>query len=139
MAAHSSILVWRIPGTEEPGGLYSPCGHKESDTTEQRTLFFFFFCLCLYFKCFLNLSDPVKLLIGSSTSTDLIIFFHFFSLSPSFSPSLLLLPPPTSHSLSISFSFSLSPSVSFSSSVSLLKTYRLSFQFSVLHVSWPAA
>ena len=37
MATHSSILSWRIPGTEEPGG-YSPCGRKESDTTEQLTL-----------------------------------------------------------------------------------------------------
>ena len=34
MATHSSILVWRIPWTEEPGG-YSPRGHKESDTTER--------------------------------------------------------------------------------------------------------
>ena len=30
---HSSILVWRIPRTEEQAG-YSPQGHKESDTTE---------------------------------------------------------------------------------------------------------
>ena len=34
MAAHSSILAWRIPRTEKPGGLYSPWGRKESDTTE---------------------------------------------------------------------------------------------------------
>ena len=34
MATHSSILAWKIPWTEEPGGLYSPWGHKESDTTE---------------------------------------------------------------------------------------------------------
>ena len=27
MAAHSSIPAWRIPRTEEPGGLYSPWGH----------------------------------------------------------------------------------------------------------------
>ena len=33
MTTHSSILAWRIPWTEEPGG-YSPQGHKESDTTE---------------------------------------------------------------------------------------------------------
>ena len=33
-APHSSILAWRIPWTEEPGRLYSPWGHKESDTTE---------------------------------------------------------------------------------------------------------
>ena len=32
MAAHSSILAWRIPWTEEPGGSWS-MGHKESDTT----------------------------------------------------------------------------------------------------------
>ena len=34
MAAYSSILAWRIPWTEEPGGLYSPWGHRELDTTE---------------------------------------------------------------------------------------------------------
>ena len=33
MATHSSILAWKIPWTEEPGGL-SPWGRKESDTTE---------------------------------------------------------------------------------------------------------
>ena len=35
MATHSSILAWRIPGTEEPGGLHSM--DKESDTTEWHT------------------------------------------------------------------------------------------------------
>ena len=35
MTTHSSILAWRIPWTEEPGGLYSPRGRKESDTTEK--------------------------------------------------------------------------------------------------------
>ena len=34
MATHSSILAWRIPWTEELGGLQS-MGRKESDTTEQ--------------------------------------------------------------------------------------------------------
>ena len=34
MATHCSILVWEIPWTEEPGGLYSPWGDKESDMTE---------------------------------------------------------------------------------------------------------
>ena len=33
MATHSSILAWRIPWTEEPGGLQAR-GHKESDRTE---------------------------------------------------------------------------------------------------------
>ena len=29
MTAHSSILAWKIPWREEPGGLYSLWGHKE--------------------------------------------------------------------------------------------------------------
>ena len=37
MATHSSILAWKIPWTEEPGG-YSPWGHKELDRTEWLTL-----------------------------------------------------------------------------------------------------
>ena len=32
MTTHSSISACRIPWTEEPGRLYSPWGHKESDT-----------------------------------------------------------------------------------------------------------
>ena len=45
MATHYSILAWRIPCTEEPGGGggagrggYGPRDHKESDMTEQLTL-----------------------------------------------------------------------------------------------------
>ena len=37
MTTHSSILAWRIPWTEEPGGL-SSIGCKESDMTQQLTL-----------------------------------------------------------------------------------------------------
>ena len=33
MATHSSILAWRMPWTEEPGGLQS-MGSQELDTTE---------------------------------------------------------------------------------------------------------
>ena len=33
MATHSSILTWKIPWTEEPGGLQF-MGHRESDMTE---------------------------------------------------------------------------------------------------------
>ena len=36
MATHSSILAWRIPWTEEPGG-YNPWGPKELDMAEQLT------------------------------------------------------------------------------------------------------
>ena len=37
MATHSSILTWRIPWTEEPGGLHGSWGCKESGTTGQPT------------------------------------------------------------------------------------------------------
>ena len=54
MATYSSILAWRIMGGESHGHRslvgYSPCGRKESDTTEQ-----------LYFhKCVLLNSDMEK-------------------------------------------------------------------------------
>ena len=34
MATHSSILAWRIPQTEEPGGLHTVHGVTKSDTIE---------------------------------------------------------------------------------------------------------
>ena len=38
MATQSSILAWKIPWTEKPGG-YCAWGGKEADMTEQLTLF----------------------------------------------------------------------------------------------------
>ena len=35
MATHSSILARRIPMDRGALAGYSPCGHKESDTTER--------------------------------------------------------------------------------------------------------
>ena len=57
MATPSSILAWRIPWTEEPGGLQS-MGQKEWDTTEaththmhrhyylQKNSVWIFLCMC---------------------------------------------------------------------------------------------
>ena len=47
MATHSSILTWRIPWTEDPGGLQSMgcMGSEELDMTEQQTLSFFHFLI----------------------------------------------------------------------------------------------
>ena len=42
MATRSSILAWRIPWMEDPGGLQS-MGGKELDMTEQLSLFVCFF------------------------------------------------------------------------------------------------
>ena len=65
MATHTSILAWRIPWTEEPGGLQF-MGSQESNTTQQLnhqqssamvTTFFFFFVVTmnswiLFIQCF---------------------------------------------------------------------------------------
>ena len=40
MATHSSILAWRIPWTEKPGGL--PTMGSQSDTNEQLAVSFSF-------------------------------------------------------------------------------------------------
>ena len=37
MATHSSILAWKTPWTEEPGGLQS-MGSQKLDTAEQHSL-----------------------------------------------------------------------------------------------------
>ena len=68
MTTHSSILSWKIPWTEEPGG---PWDHKESDTTERLTLsrlvFIFLRDICLQFSfniksygCLLALSSQCQ-------------------------------------------------------------------------------
>ena len=44
MATHSSVLAWRIPGTEEPGRLQST-GFAESDTIEQLHFHFSLSCI----------------------------------------------------------------------------------------------
>ena len=54
MATHSSIVSRRIPGTEEPGGLYSLRGCRESDLTEvtEHALNSSQYCFCLMFRFF---------------------------------------------------------------------------------------
>ena len=59
MATHSSILAWEIPWTEEPGGLYSPWGCKELDTTERLSLSLFTYniSLSLYVNLYLEFTS----------------------------------------------------------------------------------
>ena len=49
MATHSSILAWRIPWTEEPGGLQAMGVSRQSDRTEQLAL-----------SCFLRYQNSPK-------------------------------------------------------------------------------
>jgi len=58
MATHSSILAWRIPWTEELGGLQST-GRKESDTTE-RLHFHFHTKVTSSSRAFFSISIPLK-------------------------------------------------------------------------------
>ena len=43
MATHSSVLAWRIPGTEEPGGLHTVHGVGNSRTGLSNFTFTFHF------------------------------------------------------------------------------------------------
>ena len=53
MATHSSVLAWRIPWTEELGGLQST-GRKESDMTERLHFHFHVFIylsqFCIFYE-----------------------------------------------------------------------------------------
>ena len=58
MATHSSILAWRIPWTEEPGGVVkSPWGRKKSDMMEQLTPQLFIF---IYIDYFIKTSQEIQ-------------------------------------------------------------------------------
>ena len=59
MAAHSSILAWKIPWTVEPVG-YLPRGLKESDTTE-RDLLLLLLCHKALFICIVSLKPDNSL------------------------------------------------------------------------------
>ena len=55
MATHSNILAREIPWREEPGGLYSPWGHKESEwlsTWHKTNVIIIFLSLNLFICCF---------------------------------------------------------------------------------------
>ena len=58
MTTHSSILAWRIPWIEEPGGLQSTRS-QESDTTE-RLHFHFKLCYSKIFLRYLHWEDSIS-------------------------------------------------------------------------------
>ena len=55
METHDSILAWRIPWMEAPGGLHGHQGHKESDTTELFTTERLYF----HFKSYPTITVPL--------------------------------------------------------------------------------
>ena len=67
MATHSSVLSWRIPWTEESGGLQSmsPWGRKESDTTERLTLWTFLYVnMCFPNILRIDFHGDIRLCLG---------------------------------------------------------------------------
>ena len=71
MATHPSILAWRIPWTEEPGGLQS-VGSQELDTTEWLSLHF----------------TSLRKLLSFNLSLEKLILFQVFDL---YSPQILII------------------------------------------------
>ena len=59
-ATYSNILARRVPWTEEPGGLHSPQGRKESDTTTTQQISVLY---CLDYRNFVLSFD-----MGSASS-----------------------------------------------------------------------
>ena len=59
MATYSSILAWRIPRTEDPGGLQST-GCKESDMTERLTFSLFTFQTIIEYAQFYAFYDTIS-------------------------------------------------------------------------------
>ena len=51
MATHSSVLAWRIPWTEEPGGPQS-WGHKQSVMTKAKLAFIYVYTHTYFFRLF---------------------------------------------------------------------------------------
>ena len=51
MATHSSILAWRIPWTEEPGGLQYIGVCKESDMTERLSMHIYVYIYTRIYMC----------------------------------------------------------------------------------------
>ena len=58
MATHSSILAWRIPWADEPGGLQSMGSQRMSGTTERLTLLLHFQDSCFIYSTFLLVTQP---------------------------------------------------------------------------------
>ena len=90
MATHSSVLAWRIPGTEEPGGLQSMrshrVGHDWSDLAAAAaaiSILFFFNCSIVALPCYISFCCTIKWISYMYTHT----------------PSLLSLPSPHPTSL----------------------------------------
>ena len=74
MATHSSILAWRIPWTEEPGGLQSMGSQRVSDMTERLTLSLLIFCIPIIYEHLYNTvySDYACIYIGNRLTSPLI-------------------------------------------------------------------
>ena len=76
IAIHSSILVWKILWTEEPG-VPSPWGHKELETTERLNLHHHIGLTELSSKT-RNIYTHIHICICSLRSLSLFILIHLF-------------------------------------------------------------
>ena len=126
MATHSSILVWRIPWTKEPGGLYIVHGVTKSWTRLDTTVWkwvshrlgpvFFFWIysntLCLWIHVFrLLIFEVIIDTVGLISTVFVILSIHctLFLFPGLFMPLLILI----EHFVQFSCIFSLSMSIIF--------------------------
>ena len=58
MATHSSVLAWRIPGTEEPGGLPSMGSHRVGQDVSDLAAAAAYLTSCVILRKLCNMSMP---------------------------------------------------------------------------------
>ena len=76
MATHSSILAWRIPWTEESGGLQST-GSQQLDTTERLHFTHLSNLKQIFFlKCCLPFDFVIKFDLGKRVYFNLVLLSH---------------------------------------------------------------
>ena len=77
MATHSNILAWKIPWTEEPGGLQSVGSKRRAHTCDGKqyllTFFLFIAGIRRHSWCFMLPVEPVSLINSSVNCNSLYV------------------------------------------------------------------
>ena len=71
MVTHSSILAWRIPWTEEPGGLQS-MGSQRVRHAHVKNM------LLVFKRMGLGMSDPLKAALSTATCGSFYYYYYYF-------------------------------------------------------------
>ena len=81
MAAHSSVLAWRIPGTGEPGGLPSMGSHRVGhDWSDLAAVAAMFLCVCVHVHASSLFFEHLDCFCSVSWLLWIMIFANFYEI-----------------------------------------------------------